>query len=142
MKSERYSALWVLAPLCGVLLTLTGGIRFGGWFAHDFGIRTDSTTFTVAFIFALVVSVVFVGGYPLALKRKLSVRVLRFTVLSILFITLTGFIIFSLFDAVSGQSGSYILAAGLLFIMLFIVALVRKKESIQSPQPTAASRRG
>ena len=141
MKNERYSALWVLAPLCGVLLVLTGGMRFGGWFAHDFGIRSDSTTVTVAFIFALIVSIVVIGGYSLALKRKLPVRFLRITILSILFITLSGLTLISLFDAVSGQSGSYILAAGLLFIMLFIVALLRMKtrESNQSVQTRTTS---
>lgn len=127
MKSERYSALWVLAPLCGLFLAFTGGMRFQGWFADDFGIRTDTLPFTVVFIFAMVISLMIIGGYILGLKKKIHVGILRITLLSTLVVLFSALTLLALFDAVSGQSGSYLLAAALSVPMICFGALLRHR---------------
>ena len=126
MKHERYSALWVLAPLCGLFLAFTGGMRFRGWFAGDFGIRTDSLPFTLAFVFALVISHVVIGGYLLGLK-KIHVGRLRIALLSTLVVVFSALTLVALVDAVSGQSSSYLLAAALSILMICFGALLRHR---------------
>ncbi len=149
MKEEQYSALWVLVPLCALLVILTGGMLFLGWFAADFGFTRNDPILITAFTASVTLSGGIIGGYLAALRRKFRPELVRLVLTFAIATFVTGLTILFLIEGISGSKPSFVMAALTGFLAtVFWLTIKRKrfrsleKEPNQSLQPTAPSRRG
>ena len=127
MKEARYSALWVLAPLCVALVALTGGMLFLGWFARDFDLPPHAPVLIAAFVASFVIGIGVVGGYLAVLRGSVRPDVLWFSLTGLLFIFLCALAIGFLVDAVTGHAPSLFLAIGVSLLAAFFGILLKRR---------------
>src|SRR5688572_2948123 len=109
MKEERYSALWVLAPLSGTLVALTGGMLFRGWFARDFDLPAYDPILIGAFVISVLIAIAVVGGYLGVLRRKIRADALWFSLVGLLFVSFCALAIGCVIDGATGNRPSLVL---------------------------------
>ena len=127
MEEERYSALWVLAPLCGTLVALTGGMLFRGWFIRDMGLVPHHPIFVGAFVVSVLITIAIILGYLGVLKRKIRPAILWFSFTGVLCFFFSGLTIICLVVGFSGDRQFFILGAFLSVLALTSgVALKRR----------------
>lgn len=129
MKEDRYSALWVLAPLCATLVALTGGMLFRGWFARDFDLPAHSPVLIGAFIISFLIAVIVVGGYLGVLRRKVRADALWFSLVGALFLAFCALAIACTLDGAMGNYPSLVPAVFISLLALYFGVLLQRRLS-------------